>query len=258
MNKVLVADHPGGVRLLTMNDPDDGNALTDELVQRLRSEIDAAAADPAVRAVVLAGAGRAFCVGADLGELAASLDHEGGPEIYWRPRLEALAALIVGNVSAPIPLICALDGQAAGSGMALALSCDIRVASDRAVFNPAYGSLGSSTDAGLVWLLAQLTGRAVAAKLLLEQPIVRTPAALALGLVTDVVRADDLLQTSLRIAASVGSGAPHALRSAKKLLATATTMPLSEHIRIEHHEFLRGFGTDGMVRELRARGTSGA
>jgi 2-(1,2-epoxy-1,2-dihydrophenyl)acetyl-CoA isomerase len=256
MNRVLIADHPGGVRLLTMNNPDNGNALTDELVRRLRSEIDAAAAEPAVRAVVLTGAGRAFCVGADLGELAASLDYENGPEAYWRPRLEALAALIVGNMSAPIPVICALNGQAAGSGMSLALSCDIRVASDRAVFNPAYGSLGSSTDAGLVWLLAQLTGRAAAARLLLEQPIVRPPAALALGLVTDVVHADDLLQTSLRIAASVGCGAPHAIRAAKRLLATATTMPLSEHIRIEHHEFLRGFGTDDLIKELRARTTS--
>ncbi|MET7878898.1 enoyl-CoA hydratase/isomerase family protein [Micromonospora profundi] len=254
---VRVDDHPGGVRLLTLDRPETGNALSDDMMAALDSALQVAIREPGVRALVLAGEGRAFCVGADVGELRSSLDLPQGPQAYWRPRLELLAALIETVNSAPIPVICAVHGQAAGSGFALALSCDIRVAADRAAFNFGYGALGSSTDAGLVWLLVRTLGPSRAAGLLLEQPIIRAKAAHTMGIVSDVVAEDDLVPAALRIAASVATGAPHAIAAAKQLVATAQSMPLREHIRLEHAAFLRGFATDDLRRGLTARVAGG-
>lgn len=239
--------------MILMDRPDVGNALDDQLIAALQEAFAEAISDPQVRAIVLAGADPAFCVGADVRQLAASLDFAEGPAEYWRPRLEVLASLILTIASAPMPTICALNGQAAGSGFALALACDLRVASERAVFNFAYGSLGSSTDAGLAWLLVRAVGRTTALQMLLEQPIIRASRACELGLVSDLLPIDMLITGAQRIAASAGSGAQHAIRTAKRLVGMANELPLDEHIKVEHQEFLAEFSTEDMRAGLRAR-----
>ena len=156
----------GAVRVLTLNRPAALNSFTQDMHVELRSALDGAAADPAVRAVLITGAGRGFCAGQDLNDPGMAPGADGKPDIgavieaNYRPLALKLQAM-------PVPVICAVNGVAAGAGANFALCCDIVLAARSANFIQAFSRIGLIPDCGGTWLLPRLVGRARALALAL-------------------------------------------------------------------------------------------
>ncbi|TVV76745.1 enoyl-CoA hydratase-related protein [Sphingomonas solaris] len=174
-----------GVATITLNRPAHGNGWTAALSRAYAAALEGATRDPAVRAVVLTGAGRAFSVGGDAGGLGAVAEQGAAAPLaatpYWLP------------LASPKPVIAAVNGACFGIGMQQALCCDIRIASDDAKFSTAYARRGLVAEYGMSWLLPRLVGTGNAMDLLLSARLVRAEEAGRIGLVNRVVPAADLL-----------------------------------------------------------------
>ncbi|MFO1218684.1 MAG: enoyl-CoA hydratase-related protein [Burkholderiaceae bacterium] len=197
-----------GIAVLTFDRPAQLNALTDASVAALARALDALAADTALRALVITGAGRAFCAGFDLALAAdAPLARELGSEAAaWTARQEAFAGIVTRLRSLRAPVIAAVDGPASGAGLGIALACEIRLASPAATFNAAFVKVGmSSCDIGVSWLLPRCIGSSRAFEIMLSGRMVAADEAERIGLVSAVVPQADLLsgaiETARRIAA---------------------------------------------------------
>ena len=244
----------GCVVLLVLNRPERGNVLDAELLGELAHHTGELADDDSVRALVLTGAGRHFCLGGALTDFEAALaGDDDDARAYCRERTGALASVVLDLQRMPYPVIAAVNGQAAGAGFSLALACDLRIVSDRARLHFAYGALGASTDGGMTWLLPRAVGHARALALLLEQPIIRAPRALDEGLANEVVAAAELRGHALRAAAELGANARHAVWAAKSLVQASASVTLAEHMEIEHRTFAVGLLGADMRAALAAR-----
>src|SRR6516225_2257560 len=189
MSSVLLVDEPvDHVRQLTLNRPEALNAMTAELCEALHGELRAIAAERSTRVVVLTGAGRGFCAGLDLHGYGTAPNSDGSDEA--RDRLanqQHMASLILELRALPQPLIAAVNGPAAGFGLALCLASDIRYASLDAVFRVAFLNVGvSNCDMGTSWLLPRLIGASRAHELMLTGRRFDAQEALRIGLVADV------------------------------------------------------------------------
>ena len=210
-----------GVATVTLDRPDTLNALTIALKQDLLAAFRAIDRDRAVRAVVLTGAGRAFCAGQDLKE---RLEPGAAPLAVelrerYHPIIRAMRAL-------DQPIIGAINGVAAGAGASLAFACDIRIASEAASFRLAFGRIGLVPDAGAIWFLPRLVGSAKAAELaLLDEPLSAVDAERA-GLVARVVPADSLAAEARSMATRLAELAPAALALTKHALERSWTVGL--------------------------------
>jgi len=198
-----------GVLLLTLNRADRGNAWNGAMSRACFGALEDAARNPAVRAIVITGAGKAFCTGGDgekLAEAAASGDTTSStPLPYWTP-------LRVGK-----PIIAAINGACFGIGMQQALCADIRFAADDAKFATAYTRRGLVAEFGMSWLLPRLVGTGHAMDLLLSARLVRAPEALAMGLVNRVVPAENLLEEALAYARQLATQcSPRAMQAVKR------------------------------------------
>src|SRR5690349_16397653 len=187
---VLEVETPSpAVRLLRLNRPDRRNAMTAELCGALHEELDRVAADRSCRAVVLTGAGAAFCVGLDLAGYGEAPGNDGSDNA--RDRLgnqEHMSRLILKLRETPQPVIAAVNGAAAGFGFALALGSDIRFANRDAVFRAVFLNVGvSNCDMGTSWLLPRLIGASRSHELMLTGRRVRAEEADRIGLVSEVV-----------------------------------------------------------------------
>ncbi|MCP2336534.1 enoyl-CoA hydratase-related protein [Actinomadura rupiterrae] len=213
----------GGVATITLDRPDTMNALTVAMKEALRDAVERAAAEAAVRAVVLTGSGRAFSAGQDLrehaGNLAAGRGLDGTLRKHYNPIVEAITGM-------PKPVVAAVNGTAVGAGMSLALACDLVVASEKASFATAFSKIGLGPDSGLSWTLQRLAGRAKAAELLMLAEPLRAPDALALGLVNRVVPAEEVLSAATEIARTLASGPTVAYAAIKTALAHAAAHDL--------------------------------
>ncbi len=212
--KDLLVERRDGVLYLTLNRPDRLNALSAPMVAGLLAELSAAAADDAVGAVVLTGAGRGFCAGGDVtrmrerneggGERAAG-EHGLGLEqrIAQTRRGEEVTVLLH---EMPRVTIAAVNGPVAGAGLGLCLSCDIRIAADTARFGTAFARVGYSGDWGGSYFLTQLVGPAKARELYFSAEMIDAPEALRLGLVSRVVPASALMEEVGNYARRIASG----------------------------------------------------
>jgi enoyl-CoA hydratase len=244
----VVADTPAPhVRRLTLNRPDQLNAATAELCGALHSELSAIAADRACRAVVLTGAGRGFCAGLDLHGYGAAPGNDGTDES--RDRLtnqEHMSRVILKLRALPQPVIAAVNGPAAGFGMALALGCDIRYASRAAVFRAAFINIGvSNCDMGTSWLLPRLIGASRSHELMLTGRRVDAEEALRIGLVADVVDGDQLVSRALEGASQIASLAPWGVRLTKQAMWSAleiATQQLATEYE-DRQQIMATFGT---------------
>src|SRR5690349_588871 len=180
-------DADAGVATVTLNRPDALNALTVPMKQALLAAFRRLERDKAIRAVVLTGAGRAFCAGQDLRERLEPGAAPLGVEVRERynPIIRAMRGL-------PKPIVGAINGVAAGAGASLAMACDIRLASEAASFALAFGRVGLVPDSGATWFLPRLVGAARAAELALLDDPVGAADALRIGLVGRVVAPDRL------------------------------------------------------------------
>jgi len=228
-----------GIVTITLNRPEKLNALTPALCDELIAALRAASADTGLRAIVITGAGRAFCAGADLTILGTDGDAlvRAGKEIALLTR------------SAPKPVIAAVNGAAAGGGANLALACDYKVAADTATIGEVFAKLGLGPDWGGSFFLPRLAGTARALELLWSARMVPAAEAYALGLFDRVVPADRL-ETEVRTLAQAWATFPAlSLRRAKEAIYQSLNATLPEMLDFEvamQHEL---FATD----EARAR-----
>jgi 2-(1,2-epoxy-1,2-dihydrophenyl)acetyl-CoA isomerase len=211
---VLVeVDAETGLATLTLNRPDALNALTVPMKQELLAALRRVERDAAVRAVILTGAGRAFCAGQDLRERLQPGAAPLGVEVRERynPIIRAMRAL-------PKPIVAAINGVAAGAGASLAMASDLRVASEAASFALAFGRVGLVPDSGATWFLPRLVGGTRAAELALLGDPMSAADALRLGLVGRVVPAEQLATEARSVAARLAAGAPRAIALTKRAL----------------------------------------
>jgi 2-(1,2-epoxy-1,2-dihydrophenyl)acetyl-CoA isomerase len=218
----------GPVATVTLDRPEALNALTVPVKIALREALEAIDADHSVRAVILTGAGRAFCAGQDLAERerpdAAPLEVE--VRERYNPIIRALRSM--GQ-----PVIAAVNGVAAGAGASLALACDLRIAAEEARFMLAFGRIGLVPDSGASWFLPRLVGSAKAAELALVGDTVDAAEALRLGLVSKVVPGGQLMEEARALADTLAAGAPLANALTKQALQRAMTIDLDEALEGE-------------------------
>jgi 2-(1,2-epoxy-1,2-dihydrophenyl)acetyl-CoA isomerase len=221
MTDGLRVDVDGPVATITLDRPEALNALTVPVKVALREALERLAVDRAVRAVILTGAGRAFCAGQDLAERespdAAPLDVE--LRERYNPIILALRAM--GQ-----PVIAAVNGVAAGAGASIAFACDLRIAAEDARFVLAFGRIGLVPDSGATWFLPRLIGQARAAELALVGDPILADEALRIGLVSRVVPNDELLTEARALADRIAAGAPMAVALTKGALERAATIDL--------------------------------
>jgi 2-(1,2-epoxy-1,2-dihydrophenyl)acetyl-CoA isomerase len=230
MSDNVVYDVTEGVGTITLNRPDALNSLDSATKAALRDAVTAAAEDDSVRVIVLRGTGRAFCVGQDLKEHAASLEAGTGlantVRDHYNPLLRALT-------SAPKPVIAAVNGVAAGAGAALAFAADLRIASDKAAFNLAFANIGLTADSGGSWTLPRLVGPAKALEMLMLPETIGIEQAQELGLVHRVVPAAELDAAVGELAAKMAVGPTTAYAALKKAVAFGLTHSFDETLELE-------------------------
>ena len=245
---LLVAEPAPHVRQLTLNRPEALNAMTAELCEALHVELRTIAADRSCRAVILTGAGRGFCVGLDLHGYGAPPGNDGSD--HARDRLgnqQHMSTLILELRALPQPVIAAVNGPAAGFGLALALASDIRYASSEAVFRAAFINIGvSNCDMGTSWLLPRLIGASRSHELMLTGRRFDAEEALRIGLVADVLDGAQLLGRALEAAAQIASLAPWGVRLTKRGIWTALELP-SEQAAVEYEDRQQIMGTFGQA-----------
>lgn len=226
MGDVLVEDSDR-VRTLTLDRPAALNALDRATLTRLAAELRRIEADPSVGVVVLTGAGRAFCAGADVSvdsSLGLSADDPWSVEMH-----EVVTRLF----NLRVPTVAALNGLAVGAGLDLALACDIRLAAESSWFAESYVNIGFSPDAGATFLLPRAVGASRAAEMIFTGDRVPADVAAEWGLVSRVVPDDRLAEQAAALAQRIGAGPPVALELAKRLLATSSQGSLEASLRNE-------------------------
>jgi 2-(1,2-epoxy-1,2-dihydrophenyl)acetyl-CoA isomerase len=226
----VLCDLDAAVATITLNRPAARNALTAETKIGLLDALRDCGSDAGVRAVILTGAGQAFCAGQDLREHADLLDAGSAPTDTVRRHYNPIIMAITGM---PKPVIAALPGVAAGAGASLALACDFRIAARRASLLMAFARVGLGADSGASWTLPHLVGTARAAELLMLAEPVPADRALSLGLLTAVVDDEELPGAARELAARLAAGPTAAYAAIKESLFFAATHGLSESLEKE-------------------------
>jgi 2-(1,2-epoxy-1,2-dihydrophenyl)acetyl-CoA isomerase len=228
---VLVdVDSGSGVATITLNRPDALNALTVPMKVALLAALRQVERDRSVRAVILTGAGRAFCAGQDLRERLQPDAAPLGVEVRERynPIIRAMRSL-------PKPIVAAINGVAAGAGASLAMAADIRIAAESASFALAFGRVGLVPDSGATWFLPRLVGTTRAAELALLGEPVPAADALRLGIVGRVVPGEGLEAEARSVAGRLAAGAPRAMALTKRALNAAWGTDLDAALDYEAH-----------------------
>ena len=237
----LLLDVADGVATLTMNRPEARNALDAAMKQAFAELVPRLAADDAVRAVVLTGAGGAFCAGGDLRAMAAvrpAMTLDG-----WRQRMREIHPWLIQLIELDKPLVAAVDGPAFGAGFGLALAADFVVASPRARFCLSFMKVGLGPDFGAVYTLPRVVGVQRAKELMLSAREVPAAEALQLGLVLEVQPEDRLLARARALAGSFVDASPEAVRFIKQDVAASLASSLPEMLEREADHQARCFDT---------------
>jgi len=223
----------GDVAIITLNRPDRYNAIEATLGEGLISATDRAGEE--ARAIVLTGAGRAFCSGADLNDLMSDYESGAGPDLalllenVFHPALGAL-------LDSKVPVIGAINGVAAGAGLGLALACDLRVMAEDAFLTSAFTAIGLVPDSGTTWWLSHHLGVSRALEIAFTNRRVGAGEARELGLCLDVVPGDELLDRALSLAGQLADLVPDSLVTSRRLIRDASGLSLEEALRAEQAE----------------------
>ncbi len=240
MGDELLYRQESRVAVITLNRPERLNALTKEMMQRLRERLSAYAVDEAVGCVVLTGAGGAFCAGGDV-RAQARVAAEGGVETPERRadllRVSMEASRLLHEM--PKPTIAMVNGVAAGAGLSLALACDLRIAGRSARMTTAFAKVGLSGDYGGTWFLTQLVGTAKARELYFLSDVLDAARIEAMGLVNRVVADAALVAETMTLAERLANGPSVALRYIKRNLNVAEYGDLAAGLDSEAYGMLR-------------------
>jgi 2-(1,2-epoxy-1,2-dihydrophenyl)acetyl-CoA isomerase len=225
----LLVEPREGYRILRLNRPQKLNAFDAALQQALREALEQAGADPACRAVLLAGSGRGFCAGQDLAEPGLT-----GPDADLRDVLERGWNRLVRTIRAlPKPVVCAVHGSAAGAGASIALASDIVLAAEDAKFSQAFIRIGLLPDSGATWTLPRLVGPARARALAMLGDTVTGAEAAAMGMVWRAVPAELLMAEAEALCAKLARLPAQALTAIKEALDAAETNTLDAQLEVE-------------------------
>lgn len=227
--ETILYDMQEGVAQITLNRPDSRNALNPDLNRELFDALQEAESDPQVRTVLVTGAGKGFCSGADLTVFQA----RPSPEVVYDNIVDGLGPVMTAIVELPKPVIAAVNGVAAGAGASLALACDFRVMAHDASLLMAFSNIGLVPDAGATWFLVRQIGHSRALEFAAEGNNMPAGRCLELGLANKVAPADDLLDISLAWALLLASRPTLALGMTKQALRFAQLNDLPATIEYE-------------------------
>jgi enoyl-CoA hydratase/carnithine racemase len=241
------------VALITLNRPEARNALSDRLTPALRRIIKQCGDDPEVGALLITGAGNAFCAG---GDVKAMGNNSNKTEMSFEERVADLRTkqrtLTGALVAVRKPTVAALPGPAAGAGLALALACDMRIAAESAIMSTGYARIGLTGDYGVAWLLTRLVGTSRARELMFLSERIDARRCETLGLVNRVVPDAELRDTAFAIAKSLAEGPSIALACIKDNLDHAMTSDLLESMDQEAENMVRSARTTDHKEAVRA------
>ncbi|POF29417.1 2-(1,2-epoxy-1,2-dihydrophenyl)acetyl-CoA isomerase PaaG [Roseibium marinum] len=229
--QTVLAERQDGFLLITLNRPDRLNAFNETMHHELRQCLSEAQSHDDIRAVLLTGAGRAFCAGQDLSDR----DMRGGNEAPdLGHTLETLYNPLVRQIRAlPKPVVCAVNGVAAGAGANIALACDIVLAAHSARFIQAFSKIGLVPDSGGTWFLPRLIGEARAKALAMTGEPLNAETAVSWGLIWKAVPDMELLKEAKTFTAQLAGGATKGLALTKQLIQDASVQPLDRHLDAE-------------------------
>ncbi len=232
----LLYEVSGNVATITLNRPDRLNAISGPMLSSISRVLRDADADKDVRAIILTGAGRGFCAGLDLKDLTAGqgIGANGGSGLPARFDLNNSPPMVLHTTDKPV--ICGLNGPAAGYGMDLALGCDIRIASSDAKLAAIFGKRGILPESGGSWLLPRLVGWAKAAEIAFRARVLTADESLELGLVNVVVAPDELMATTRQWAEEIAANAPIAIQATKRMMRLGLDETFEANV---HHVYLQ-------------------
>ena len=247
---LILEKHEDGVATLTFNRPDKLNALNTHLAVALNETLGRIAIDKNIHAVVLTGAGRAFCAGGDLAEIWKG--RQEGNVADLEPLLRAGMQSVLKIRTMRQPVIAAVNGAAAGAGMNIALAADIRFASDAAVFGQNFAKVGLFPDYGGTFFLPQLVGPAKAAEMFYTGEMIDAKTALQLGLVNYLVPVDRVEAEAKAFAKNIAHGPRTASRAVKQVLFGNQRAELTKALEYEVEEQMKCFASEDCSEGLRA------
>jgi enoyl-CoA hydratase/carnithine racemase len=222
--EALLFEKKDNIAIITLNSPDKLNAISSKMKESLFSAADEVNKDDNIKVAILTGAGRGFCAGHDISEIAAGTVKE--PSLYDRMNTTNNEALFF---KLNKPVIAAINGACVGAGLALALSCDIRIASDKAKIGAAYIKLGAAPGLGMTYWLPRIIGPAAALELLLTGKVIMGAEAKQIGLVNQVVPAEELMKASTDMATQIAQYPVIALALTKRLIYRSMIDDVAHH-----------------------------
>lgn len=257
MSDVVLYEQDGGVAIITLNRPESLNAMNSEVLNTLPELGKKAAEDPSVRCVVVTGKGRAFSAGGDVKDMAGAPRPDGGAPaaggLVSRSdalrRQEEFSRLLF---EMPKPTIAAINGVVVGAGLSIALSADLRIASDQARFGTAFAKVGFSGDFGGSWQLQRLVGMAKAKELYFFADVFDVTKAQELGLVTKVVPHDSLMEETMALAHRLANGPTLAYARMKQNFAYGTTNTFGDTLTVEAENMIASSQTEDHRNAARA------
>lgn len=221
------------VAVVTLNRPDALNALSLQLVRDLREALRLVETEKA-RAVVLTGAGRAFCSGGDLREMQQMAQQTGNISVFFEEPLKALHDCILAIRQTPIPFVAAVNGVCAGAGTNFALACDVVFAAESATFNQGFVKIGLTPDCGGSYFLPRVVGEKLAAELLMTGDAIAAKRALDIGMINRAVADADLMTEAMNFAQGLAQMPTAAIGRIKQMLSATWTNDLPSQLDLEH------------------------
>ncbi len=221
------------VAIITLNRPDALNALSLQLTQDLREAINKAIREK-TRAVVLTGAGRAFCSGGDLREMQSMWQKEGRIEAFLEEPLKALHDVILLIRETPIPFVAAVQGVCAGAGTNFAMACDIIITAENATFNEAFVRIGLSPDCGGSFFLPRAVGEKLAAEMFMTGETLTAERAEKIGMINRVVASENLMEETMKMAKKLALAPTGSIGRIKQMLNASFSNDLSQQLDLEH------------------------
>ncbi|MFC1885823.1 enoyl-CoA hydratase/isomerase family protein [Thermodesulfobacteriota bacterium] len=234
--ETILLEKKKGIAVITLNRPERLNAFIPQMNDELKTAVEDVTGDGDVRVLVLTGAGRGFCAGADRNAQADRADMRDAGQRITKSRHDQVAPLSINTVLHKMekPTICAVNGAAVAVGLSLALSCDIRIASETARFGTIWGRRGLMGDGGGTYYLTRLLGTSKALELLFTDDIIDAREAERIGLVSRVVPREDLMPTVKELAGKIAKGPSVAMELNKRAVYKALTNTLEAQLDFEH------------------------
>jgi enoyl-CoA hydratase len=244
----VLFEQEDAVGVITLNRPERLNAINHDLLRDFATQFRAAANDSSIRAVVLTGAGRAFCAGDDLKEVA-----QGKSDDYWSQEIADIQNIQRLMTGLGKPLIAAIRGYAVGGGCEFAVGCDIRIASENAKFGFPEVGLGFLVGSATTKLLPQIVGLGRAKELLFTAEFIDADEAYRIGLVNKVVADDDLMNQAMTFARKIADKSPLSLRLTREAVDKAPDLTIDEILDLEEASFLRTIEAQGFDDRVESR-----